>query len=286
MPLEGTLLNIPVTSIHDLLVTTVSLNFYANIMLLILSPSKTQRAVNRDFLHSSLPVFHEKTLYLANYLKSLSKKDIAQLMKTSEKLTNSTHQLIHNFQPPFSIEKIRQAIFTFQGDAYSQMSPETYSKEELHYAQDHLCILSGLYGVLRPLDLMFPYRLEMGTKFSSQQAKNLYNYWSESITDFMNSALAKMESKAVINLASTEYSKAMNQKKLEGKVIAIVFRQEKNGVYKTIPIFSKRARGLMVHFAITRQINEPEDLKSFSLDGYSYRKKESAKELWVFEKGV
>ena len=255
-------------------------------MLLILSPSKTQRAVNPDFSHSSLPVFQEKTLYLANYLKSLSKNEIAQLMKTSEKLTNSTHQLIHNFQPPFSIDKTRQAIFTFQGDAYSQMSPETYSKEELHYAQNHLCILSGLYGVLRPLDLMFPYRLEMGTKFTSQKAKNLYDYWSDALTDFMNSALALMEFKAVINLASTEYSKTINQKKLEGKVITIVFRQEKNGAYKTIPIYSKRARGLMAHFAITRQINGPEDLKFFSLDGYSYREKKSAKEIWVFDKRI
>jgi len=255
-------------------------------MLLILSPSKTQKTINRDFLHSSQPVFHEKTLYLANYLKSLSKTEIAQLMKTSEKLTNITHQRIHNFKPPFSIEKTRQAIFTFQGDAYSQMTPKTYSEKELYYAQDHLCILSGLYGVLRPLDLMFPYRLEMGTKFTGQQTKSLYHYWSDSLTEFLSSALDKMESKAVINLASSEYFKSINQEKLQGEVITIVFQQKKNGIYKTIPIYSKRARGLMTHFAITRQINESEDLKSFSLDGYSYRKKESAEKIWVFKKEI
>ncbi len=255
-------------------------------MLLILSPSKTQQPVNRDFLHSSQPVFHEKTFYLANYLKSLSKTEIAQLMKTSEKLTNSTHQRIHNFKPPLSIKKTRQAIFTFQGDAYSQMTPETYSEKELRYAQDHLCILSGLYGILRPLDLMFPYRLEMGAKFTTQHAKNLYGYWSDSLTDFLSSALAKMESKAVINLASTEYSKAISHKKLRGEIITMIFRQKRNGMYKTIPIHSKRARGLMAHFAITHQIKEPEDFKSFNLSGYSYQKKESAKAIWVFEKGI
>jgi cytoplasmic iron level regulating protein YaaA (DUF328/UPF0246 family) len=207
-------------------------------------------------------------------------------MKTSEKLTNSTHQLIHNFELPFSIEKTRQAIFTFQGDAYSRMSPETYSEEELYYAQDHLCILSGLYGVLRPLDLMFPYRLEMGTKTPILQTKNLYDYWSEDLTDFMNSSLAEMKSKAVINLASAEYSRTINQKRLQGKFITIVFRQEKNGAYKTIPIYSKRARGLMTHFTISRQIKNPEDLKAFSLDGYSYREKESSKEIWFFEKRI
>jgi len=207
-------------------------------------------------------------------------------MKTSEKLTNSTLQRIHNFQPPFSIEKTRQAIFTFQGDAYSQMTPKSYSEEELFYAQDHLCILSGLYGVLRPLDLMFPYRLEMGAKFATKKAKDLYHYWSDPLTDLISSSLAKMESRIVVNLASAEYFKAINQKKLQGEIVTIVFRQKKNGLSKTIPIYSKKARGLMTHFAITGQIQDTEDLKSFNLDGYSYQEKESTKEIWLFESNI
>lgn len=255
-------------------------------MLLILSPSKTQQSINRNFPHFSQAVFHEKTLYLANHLKSLNRMEISQLMKTSDKLTNSTLQRIHNFQPPFSMEKTRQAIFTFQGDAYSQMTPESYGEKELFYAQNHLCILSGLYGILRPLDLMFPYRLEMGAKLTTKKAKNLYHYWSDSLTDFISSSLAKMEPGIVVNLASAEYSRAINRKNLQGEIVTIVFRQNKDGLSKTIPIHSKKARGLMTHFAITFQIQNAEDLKSFNLDGYCYRKKESTREIWMFEKRV
>jgi len=253
-------------------------------MLFILSPSKTQRFIKRYFPHFSQPLFQEKTLYLIEYLQTLNKKEISRLMKTSEKLTDSTLQLIRNFQPPFTLEKTGQAIFTFQGDAYSKMAPGSYSEHQLLYAQDHLCILSGLYGILRPLDLMFPYRLEMGTKLNNKEIKNLYSYWSKSITGFINSSLAAMDSGIVINLASNEYSKAVNRKKLKGKIITIVFKQEKNGVYKTIPIYSKRARGLMTHFAITSQIEKADELKSFSLDGYCYRHETSTEETWIFEK--
>jgi len=164
------------------------------------------------------------------------------------------------------------------------MTPANYNEKELYYAQDHLCILSGLYGILRPLDLMFPYRLEMGIKLSTKEAKNLYHYWSDSLTDFINSLLAGMESKVLVNLTSTEYFKVINQKKLQGAIVTIVFRQEKNGQYKTIPIYSKRARGLMTHFAISNQLKKVEDLKFFNLNGYSYRKKESTKKIWVFER--
>jgi len=180
--------------------------------------------------------------------------------------------------------KTIQAIFTFQGDAYSQLTPEIYSEKELFYAQDHLNILSGLYGLLRPLDLMAPYRLEMGTKITTKKFKDLYRYWSNSLTAFINSSLAKMESQILVNLASTEYFKVINREKLEGEIITMTFRQKKNGLYKTIPIYSKRARGLMTHFAITNRIQETEELKSFNLSGYSYRREESTKEIWVFEK--
>ncbi len=253
-------------------------------MLLILAPSKTQQSINRHFSHSSQPVFHEKTLYLSDHLKSLSKAEIALLMKTSTKLTDNTFQRIHNFNPPFVMGKTIQAIFTFQGDAYSQLTPEIYSEKELFYAQDHLNILSGLYGLLRPLDLMAPYRLEMGTKITTKKFKDLYRYWSNSLTAFINSSLAKMESQILVNLASTEYFKVINREKLEGEIITMTFRQKKNGLYKTIPIYSKRARGLMTHFAITNRIQETEELKSFNLSGYSYRREESTKEIWVFEK--
>jgi len=253
-------------------------------MLLILAPSKTQKYNERDFPHYTQPTLLEKSFSLADHLKSLSKTELAQLMKISEKLTNETYQRIHDFQPPLSIKNSRQAIFTFQGDAYSQMNPKDYGKEELLYAQAHLHILSGLYGILRPLDLMFPYRLEMGLKLVTSEAKNLYHYWRDAPTDIINSSLTKTNSKRLINLASTEYFKVVNRKKLKGKIVTIIFRQKKNGTYKTIPIYSKKARGLMTHFAIVNQIAKAEDLKSFNLDGYSYKEDESTEEIWMFKK--
>ncbi len=253
-------------------------------MLLILAPSKTQKYIERDFSLYTQPILLGKILLLADRLKTLDKTELAQLMKISEKLTNETYQRIHSFQPPLSIENSRQAIFTFQGDAYSQMNPKEYSEEELLYTQDHLHILSGLYGILRPLDLMFPYRLEMGLKLVTPEAKNLYHYWGDSPTDVINSSLAKTNSRRLINLASTEYVKVVNREKLQGEIVTIIFRQEKNGFYKTIPIYAKKARGLMTHFAIVNQIAKAEDLKSFNLDGYSYREDESTGDIWVFKK--
>lgn len=253
-------------------------------MLLILAPSKTQKYIERNFPLYTQPILLEKSLLLADHLKALSKTELAQLMKISEKLTNETYRRVHNFQLPLSSKNSHQAIFTFQGDAYSQMRPKDYSEEELHYAQDHLHILSGLYGILRPLDLMFPYRLEMGLKLVTPKAKNLYHYWGDSPTYVINSSLTKTNSRRLINLASAEYVKVVNRKKLHGEIVTIIFRQKKNGLYKTIPIYAKKARGLMTHFAIVNQIAEAEDLKSFNLDGYSYKEKESTEEIWVFKK--
>lgn len=255
-------------------------------MLLILAPSKTQQFIDRNFSVFTQPVLLEKAIYLANQLQKLSRTELAQLMKISEKLTFETYRRIHDFQPPLSLTKTRQAIFTFKGDAYSQMSAQKYSKKELLYAQDHLHILSGLYGVLRPLDLMFPYRLEMGLKLITPDARNLYHYWDDDPTDMINSTLAKINSDKVINLASAEYSRVINRKKLQGEIVTIIFRQKKNGLYKTIPIHSKKARGLMTHFAIVNQLYKTEDLKSFALDGYSYTKEESTEDTWVFKRKI
>jgi len=253
-------------------------------MLLILAPSKTQKIINRDYPHYTRPSLLDKTLYLADHLKSFNRAELAQLMKISERLADETFLRIHSFQPPLSLKNTCQALFLFQGDAYSQMSPANYNENELLYAQDHLRILSGLYGILRPLDLMFSYRLEMGLKLTTVEAVNLYNYWGDSITECINSALSKLTSKKLINLASTEYSKVINTKKLEGEVITIIFKQEKNGLYKTIPVYSKKARGLMTHFAICKQVKDAEDLKSFKLDNYSYSEDESTEKKWVFLK--
>ena len=179
----------------------------------------------------------------------------------------------------------KQAIFAFQGDTFSTMDAEHYSKGEIHHAQKHLCILSGLYRLLRPLDLMQPYRLEMATRLGTLDNKNLYQFWSQQVTEHLNTALTEARDKTVVNLASTEYSKVVDRKILQAKMITITFRQKQKGTYKTIPIHSKRARGLMVHFMILGKIDQAEGLQQFNLDGYSFNPEVSTDDDWYFFKG-
>ena len=217
-------------------------------------------------------------------LKTMSIDHIATLMKTSPKLTESTHQRIHSFETPFFLENAKQALFTFQGDAYAAITAEKYTEAELQYAQNHLNILSGLYGLLRPLDLMQPYRLEMGAKLPVGNCKNLYQLWKDEVTYTLNTRLAISQDKIVVNLASTEYSKVIDRKQLDGKIVEVIFQQEHNGKIKTIPIHSKRARGLMIHFAISNKAEQASDLKNFNLDGYSLDTENTTEDRWTFFK--
>ncbi|MFT5697194.1 MAG: cytoplasmic iron level regulating protein YaaA (DUF328/UPF0246 family) [Desulforhopalus sp.] len=212
----------------------------------------------------------------------MGKDELTALMKTSPRLTDTTHQRIHSFATPFTIDNAKQALFTFQGDAYDAITAETYKEEELQYAQQHLNILSGLYGLLRPLDLMQPYRLEMGTKLAVDGCKNLYQYWRKEITETLNSRLQRSQDATVVNLASTEYSKVIDKDKLEGKMVEVVFQQEHKGKIKTIPIYSKRARGLMIHFAIANRIETALELQRFDLDRYRLDDAKTTKDCWVF----
>lgn len=212
----------------------------------------------------------------------MTKDELAALMKTSEKLTEATYQKIHNFTTPLTPENAKQAIFVFQGDAYDAIEADDYSADELGYAQKHLSILSGLYGLLRPLDLMQPYRLEMGAKLEVKNHKNLYQIWKEEVTTLLNKRLTLSGEPTIINLASSEYSKVIDRKQLKGRIVEIVFQQEHKGKVKTIPIHSKRARGLMIHHAIISRIEGSEQLREFNLGGYSHAPEKSSDERWVF----
>jgi len=253
-------------------------------MQLITAPSKTQNFNGRPYNIFTIPTCLKTCEKVNTALKAISRDDIATLMKTSPKLTESTHLRIHGFETPFSLNNAKQALFTFQGDAYDAITAEKYTEDELQYAQDHLNILSGLYGLLRPLDLMQPYRLEMGTKLPVGDCKNLYQLWKNEITEALNTRLALFQDKTVVNLASTEYSKVIDRKQLEGKIVEVIFQQEHKGKIKTIPIYSKRARGLMIHFAITNQAEQANDLKTFNLDGYSLDEGNTTEVRWVFFK--
>jgi cytoplasmic iron level regulating protein YaaA (DUF328/UPF0246 family) len=251
-------------------------------MQLITAPSKTQNFNGRAFSIFTIPACLNTSEKINKTLQAMSKGDIATLMKTSTKLTESTHLRIHSFETPFSLDNAKQALFTFQGDAYDAITSEKYTEDKLQYAQDHLNILSGLYGLLRPLDLMQPYRLEMGAKLSVDDCKNLYQLWKNEITETLNTRLAFSQDKAVVNLASAEYSKVIDRKQLKGKIVEVTFQQEHNGKIKTIPIHSKRARGLMIHFAINNKIEKATDIKKFDLDGYSLDKGKTTEDTWTF----
>jgi cytoplasmic iron level regulating protein YaaA (DUF328/UPF0246 family) len=254
-------------------------------VLLILAPSKTQQFNKREYSEHTIPALIDKAQYLADRICLLSRDQLSQLMKTSEKLTSATHDKFHSFHTPFTLENADQALFTFQGDSYKAITAEKYSNKDLVHAQQHLRILSGLYGILRPLDLMQPYRLEMGSRFTTEDFTTLYQFWGSLITDIINKTLGALADKTLVNLASTEYAKVINRKELAGRWIDITFRQRQKGQYKTIPIHSKRARGLMVDFMITNRIDRAEDLLSFALDGYLYNKEISTTENWYFCKG-
>lgn len=251
-------------------------------MQLITAPSKTQAFNDRAYRTFTIPSCLNTSKKVNKTLKALSKDNIATLMKTSPKLTESTHQRIHNFETPFSLDNSKQALFTFQGDAYDAITAEKYTEDELQYAQQHLNILSGLYGLLRPLDLMQPYRLEMGAKLAVAGCKNLYQLWKDEITETLNEKLELSQDITVVNLASTEYSKVIDRKQLKGKIVEVIFQQEHKGKIKTIPIHSKRARGLMIHFAITNGVKRATDLKKFNLDGYSLDKGNTTEDIWTF----
>ena len=253
-------------------------------MQLITAPSKTQDFNGRNYSTFTLPTCLETCEKVSQTLKSMSKDELATLMKTSPKLTESTHQRIQSFTTPFSLENATQALFTFQGDAYDATRADLYTDEELQYAQKHLNILSGLYGLLRPLDLMQPYRLEMGAKLSVGRAKNLYQLWKKEITEVLNQRLQLSQDASVVNLASAEYSKVIDRKQLKGKIVEILFQQEHKGSIKTIPIYSKRARGLMLHFAISNKIKKALELQHFDLDGYSLDKAKTTEASWTFLK--
>jgi cytoplasmic iron level regulating protein YaaA (DUF328/UPF0246 family) len=193
------------------------------------------------------------------------------------------------WRPKFTAKNSKQAVLAFNGDVYDGLEAKSLKPNDLEWAQDHVCILSGLYGVLRPLDWMQPYRLEMGTALTNLRGKNLYQFWGASIAQHLNAQLAKDKTPVVVNLASQEYFKAVDQKVLKARVIECVFEEYKGGKYKVISFFAKRARGLLARYAIQKHIQNPEKLKDFNLEGYAYEDSESDVNRWVFrrrEKGA
>ncbi len=228
------------------------------------------------------PDFLKHSQELIDQLSEYAPHEIASLMKLSDKLALLNAERYDNWHQPFTPENAKQAILAFKGDVYEGMDAGNFSQAELDFAQDHLRILSGLYGLLRPLDLMQAYRLEMGTRLQNARGKNLYEFWGSIVTDKINEELSKHDNKVVVNLASNEYFKVVKKKELDGELFTPIFKDFKNGKYKIISFYAKKARGMMCRYIIENQIDDVELLKDFDLGGYEYNESMSSSKDWVF----
>jgi cytoplasmic iron level regulating protein YaaA (DUF328/UPF0246 family) len=252
-------------------------------VLTVISPAKTldyeTPATTRQ---ATQPAFLSRASELVEDARRLTPSDIQSLMGVSESIANLNHERFMNWHPEFTPQNAKQALLAFKGDVYTGLEAETLDAKGLKFAQKHLRILSGLYGLLRPLDLMQPYRLEMGLRFNNRVGKNLYEFWGNDISDAVQADLKKSGSPLLINLASNEYFKSVNAKTLDAEIITPVFKDLKQGKYKMISFYAKKARGLMARFIIDRQLNDPKGLKEFDAEGYYFSKTLSTASELVF----
>ena len=254
-------------------------------MLLFLSPAKAlDYKTPPHIARHTLPAYLNHSEILINQLRKLSPADIANLMDLSDPLALLNFNRYADWSLPFTPDNAKQAVLAFDGDVYDGLAARTLSADDLDFAQQKVRILSGLYGILKPLDLMQPYRLEMGTKFATKAGKDLYAFWGERLLDAINAELETMPDPVAINLASEEYFKAAVGRKIKGRLIQPVFEDWKNGRYKIISFYAKRARGLMTRYAVLNRLGDPEGLKDFDLDGYGFAPEASDDRTWVFRR--
>lgn len=254
-------------------------------MLIFLSPAKSLDYKTPPHVATyTQPAFLDRSQALIEQLRALSPADIAQLMDLSDPLALLNYNRYADWSLPFTPDNAKQAVLAFDGDVYDGLAAKTLSAADLDFAQQHVRILSGLYGILKPLDLMQPYRLEMGTKFNNRAGKDLYAFWGETLLAAINAELDAMPQPVAVNLASEEYFKAAIGRKFKGRLIQPVFEDWKNGRYKIISFFAKRARGLMTRYAVLNRLTDPEGLKAFASDGYAFAPEASDATSWVFRR--
>lgn len=254
-------------------------------MLALISPAKTldyESKLPTD--EHTLPRLLDQSQQLIDLSRKLSTSDIVSLMKVSEKIAHLNVERFRDWNADFNFSNARQAIFAFKGDVYTGLDAYHLSDADLQFAQKHLRSLSGLYGLLRPLDLMMPYRLEMGIKLANARGHNLYEFWEDRITNLINQDLEQSGSKVLVNIASDEYYKSVKEAKIQAEIIKPVFLDQKNGQYKVISFYAKKARGLMARYIIQNQLDKLEDLKSFNTDGYYFDADSSLKGELVFKR--
>lgn len=257
----------------------------ASYMLFLLSPAKAldYDTPAGDVPHTQ-PLFVPRAAELMGILKTQSPQDIASLMNLSDALAALNVARYQAWNTKFTAKNSKPAVLAFNGDVYEGLDAKTLKPKQLDWAQKHVAILSGLYGVLRPLDWMQPYRLEMGTSLANGKGNNLYRFWGSDIAAYLNERLSAEKEPIVINLASQEYFKAVDRQVLQARVIDCVFQDFKNGQYKIISFFAKRARGLMARYAIQHQVKTPEALQNFNLEGYAFEPSVSNEDTLVFRR--
>jgi cytoplasmic iron level regulating protein YaaA (DUF328/UPF0246 family) len=272
-------------------------------MLAVISPAKTldyeSAPVTTQF---SQPQLLDQSARLVSRLGEMAPHELSALMSISDKLGVLNHERYQQWVMPFTPENARQALLAFKGDVYTGLNVDSFTEQDFSFAQQHLCILSGLYGVLRPLDLMQPYRLEMGTRLAmgarlekgagtekgahrgrgNEHSANLYQFWGDTITHYLNESLSTSGSQVLINLASNEYFKSVKPALLQGEVITPVFKEYRNGSYKVISFLAKKARGAMTAYLIRNRLETPAQLKDFTEDGYAFNPQLSDVKQWVF----
>lgn len=235
-------------------------------MIIIISSAKTMDISSIELKQHSEPNFLDAAKFLLEECKKISQKQLSSIMKLNDKLAELTYNRFNNHDTA----NLKQALFIYDGDVFKQLEKNKYNEANLDFIQNHLLIMSGLYGALKPLDLIAPYRLEMGVKIAGGKFSNLYNFWTDKITQYLNQLLDKQKSQYVINLASTEYSKTINLSNLNYPMISIIFKQIRNKEPLSLGMLAKKARGQMLNFIIKNSIDNIEDLKKFNIDGYRY----------------
>ncbi len=252
-------------------------------MLTVISPAKTldfdtPPATDK----ATVPDQLNRSKELVTLLRKQSSKDLSKLMGISAKLAELNKERFDSWKPPFNARNAKQSILAFKGDVYLGIDIDTYNARDFNFVQKNLRILSGLYGVLRPLDLIQPYRLEMGTRLANKKGKDLYEFWGEEISKNLSGELATHRNKTLVNLASNEYFKSVHPDLLPGNVITPIFKDYNKGSYKVLAFFAKKARGQMASFIVKNRINKPDDIKAFDVDGYRFSESHSSEFDWVF----
>jgi cytoplasmic iron level regulating protein YaaA (DUF328/UPF0246 family) len=235
-------------------------------MIVVLSPSKSMDMAPANGMDATHPAFLDQSKKLISAVRKYSATELMEFMQISEKLAELNRQRFKDWKPPFSTDNAKQAVLAFTGDVYDGLDAPSLKKRDMNFAQDHLRILSGLYGLLRPLDLIQPYRLEMGRPLETRGAKNLYAFWKETVTAELNRTPGEL----LINLASQEYFKAIDKRQLDKQIVTPIFKDEKNGTLKIISFYAKKARGAMARHIIQNRVTDADGFRSFTWDGYAY----------------